>query len=353
MPLNVPDRNGFRASLPPRGEPSGSDRVAQASGFSLHAGVAAGADQRGTLERLCRYIARPAVAIERLSLTAQGHIRYALKTPYRDGTTHVIFEPLDFLARLAALVPSPGVNLTRYHGVFAPNHRLRAQIVPAQRGRGGSAGPGQGSAVPKHAAMTWAQRLKRVFGIEIERCEQCGGAVKIIASIEDPQVIGRILEHLGLHGSHAHGQQLPPARAPRWNEVRPVRNRFRHWRARRSLRDRGQEVCARRRYYGSHGQECAGPAAIVHGPAADAPAWNFSRRQFHGFLVDSAPTWIRGRYKILVINLQQEPPSGRRKSLSVEEGSGAQTIDAHVIDGSTSENRRKRGGTPEADDGSR
>jgi hypothetical protein len=199
-------------SLPPRGEPPGSGRVAQASGFSLHAGVAAGADQRGTLERLCRYIARPAVAIERLSLTAQGHTRYALKTPYRDGTTHVIFEPLDFLARLAAPVPSPGVNLTRYHGVFAPNHRLRAQIVPAQRGRGGSAGPGQGSAVPMHAAMTWAQRLKRVFGIEIESCQHCGGAVKIIASIEDPQVIGRILEHLGLDGSDAHGRQLPPAR---------------------------------------------------------------------------------------------------------------------------------------------
>jgi hypothetical protein len=134
----------------------------------LHAGVAAGADQRGTLERLCRYI-----------------------------------------ARLAALVPSPGVNLTRYHGCL---HRITAceQIVPGQRGRDGS-GEGQGVALPKHAAMTWAQRLKRVFGIEIERCEQCGGAVKIIASIEEPQVIGRILAHLGLDGSNAHGQQLPPA----------------------------------------------------------------------------------------------------------------------------------------------
>jgi hypothetical protein len=201
-------------SLPSRGEPPGSERVAQASGFSLHAGVAAGADQRGALERLCRYIARPAVAIERLSLTAQGHIRYALKTPYRDGTTHVIFEPLDFLARLAALVPSPGVNLTRYHGVFAPNHRLRARIVPAQRGRGAADAAGQGRATPKHVSMSWAQRLKRVFGIEIESCEHCGGAVKIIASIEDPQVIGRILEHLGLDGSEAHSHQLPPARAP-------------------------------------------------------------------------------------------------------------------------------------------
>jgi hypothetical protein len=45
--------------------------------------------------------------------------------------------------------------------------------------------------------MSWAQRLKRVFGSEIERCEQCGGALKVIASIEDPEVIGRILKHLG------------------------------------------------------------------------------------------------------------------------------------------------------------
>jgi len=153
------------------------------------------------------------VAIERLSLTAQGDIRYALKTPYRDGTTHVIFEPLDFLARLAALVPSPGVNLTRYHGVFGANHHLRAWIVPGKGGRE-SSGQGLGGALPKHAAMSWAQRLKRVFGIEIESCERCGGAVKIIASIENPQVIGRILQHLGLDGRDAHRHQLPPARAP-------------------------------------------------------------------------------------------------------------------------------------------
>jgi hypothetical protein len=55
---------------------------------------------------LCRYISRPAVSTQRLSLTAKGHIRYALKTPYRDGTTHVVLEPLDFMARLAALIPS-------------------------------------------------------------------------------------------------------------------------------------------------------------------------------------------------------------------------------------------------------
>ncbi len=64
---------------------------------------------------MCRYISRPAVSEKRLSLTPNGNVRYQLKTPYRDGTTYVIFEPLDFMARLAALVPKPRVNLTRFY----------------------------------------------------------------------------------------------------------------------------------------------------------------------------------------------------------------------------------------------
>ena len=105
-------------SLPPlTGERTG-EPVPKVADFSLHAGVAADVHQRQKLERLCRYITRPPVAIERLSLTPQGSIRYSLKTPYRDGTTHVIVEPLDFIARLASLVPSPRVNLTRFRGVF-------------------------------------------------------------------------------------------------------------------------------------------------------------------------------------------------------------------------------------------
>ena len=76
--------------------------VAQYAGFSLHAGIGVEADQREKLERLTRYVSRPPVAIERLDLTAQGQVRYRLKTPYRDGTTRIVLEPLDFIARLAA-----------------------------------------------------------------------------------------------------------------------------------------------------------------------------------------------------------------------------------------------------------
>ena len=106
-------------------------KIAPGDFVSLHAGVAARADQRRNLERLCRYISWPAIAEKRLSLTPNGNVRYELKTLYRDGTTHVIFEPLDFIARLAALVPKPRVNLTRFHGVLTPGllpYALRARL---------------------------------------------------------------------------------------------------------------------------------------------------------------------------------------------------------------------------------
>ena len=77
--------------------------VAQYARFSLHAGIGVEAEQRGKFERLARYVSRPPVSVERLDFTAQGQVRYRLKTPYRDGTTHIVLEPLDFIARLAAL----------------------------------------------------------------------------------------------------------------------------------------------------------------------------------------------------------------------------------------------------------
>ena len=134
-----------------------------------------------------------------MAVTPTGQVRYALKTPYRDGRTHLVIEPLDLMARLAALVPQPRMHLTRHHGVFAPHSRLRAAVTPA--GRGAKARPSstveRGSPpMPRHVAMSWARRLKRVFGVEIERCARCQGRLAIIASIEEPAVIARILAHV-------------------------------------------------------------------------------------------------------------------------------------------------------------
>jgi hypothetical protein len=131
------------------------------------------------------------------------------QTPWRDGTTHVVLEPLDFIARLPALVPPPRRHLTRYHGVLAPHSSLRALITLAGRGKGsnGTASTAQGAEQPWrpcHVAMRWAQRLKRVFGIEIDTCARCGARL----------MLG---EHRGPRGDCAHpgaSGKAQPQRAP-------------------------------------------------------------------------------------------------------------------------------------------
>jgi hypothetical protein len=62
--------------------------------------------------------------------------------------------------------------------------------------------------------MTWAQHLKRVFGIDIETCPACAGAMRIIARIEDPKVIEKILAHLDAKASEPEAPRLSPSRAP-------------------------------------------------------------------------------------------------------------------------------------------
>jgi hypothetical protein len=128
----------------------------------------------------------------------------------------VIFEPLDFIARLAALVPKPRVNLTRFHGVFAPNSKLRALVIPAKRGEGKKTKVTDEPQTPveRRASMTWAQRLKRVFNIDVETCRECGGSVKVIACIEDPVVIQKILTHLKEKAETNEPNPLPESRVP-------------------------------------------------------------------------------------------------------------------------------------------
>ncbi len=86
---------------------------ADMQGFSLHAAVRCGADDRQALEQLCRYITRPALANERVQTNAAGQVVLKLKTPWRDGTTHLVLSPLEFMQRLAALVPRPRLHLIR------------------------------------------------------------------------------------------------------------------------------------------------------------------------------------------------------------------------------------------------
>jgi hypothetical protein len=100
---------------------------AEHQGFSLHAGVRCDANDRQGIEQLCRYITRPAIANERLSINREGNVVLRLKTPWRNGATHIVLTPMEFMQRLAALVPRPRLHLIRFHGVLAPNAKLRSK----------------------------------------------------------------------------------------------------------------------------------------------------------------------------------------------------------------------------------
>ena len=146
----------------------------------------------------------------RLSLNTKGQVVYKLKTPYRNGTTHIVLSPLDFLSRLASLVPRPRVHLIRFHGVFAPNCKYRSLIVPQTALTEKTSHKAQ-KKLKKSYSMGWAKMLKRVFNIEIQTCLKCGGEIKIISAILSGQVIKKILSHLGENSTVP---ELSPSRGP-------------------------------------------------------------------------------------------------------------------------------------------
>ena len=118
-----------RAAAPP--PLRASYRCAHVEGFSLHADVDLAAHDREGLLRLARYGARQSFSQQHLSALPDGRLRYALKRPF--GPQHVrelVLSPSELLHRLAALLPKPYLNLTRYAGIFAPNANRRWEVVP-------------------------------------------------------------------------------------------------------------------------------------------------------------------------------------------------------------------------------
>ena len=167
-----------------------------------HAAVRCDADERQRLEQLCRTITRPALVNERVQINSAGQVVLKLKTAWRDGTTHIVMLPLEFMQRLAALVPRPRLHLIRFHGVLAPHAKLRALVVPngpeQATGKSELTATEPGCAHSRPARIRWARLLKRVSQLDIEHWPNCGGQLKIIAAILESAVIERILTHLGL-----------------------------------------------------------------------------------------------------------------------------------------------------------
>jgi len=131
-------------------------------------------------------------------------ILLTLKTPWADGTRHLIFAPMELLEKLAALTPRPRINLIPYHGVLAPRARWRARVVaydafpgiaaPAPNLRDDSDDDAVSPAPPRHWA--WAKLMRRAFDIDVLACPRCGGRLRLLGTIEDPAAIRAILDRL-------------------------------------------------------------------------------------------------------------------------------------------------------------
>jgi hypothetical protein len=192
-------------------------------------GACAPGEQRERLEQLCRYLLRPPISQERRTLQPDGTVLVTLKTPWRDGTTHLRFAPLTLLERLAALTPRPRINMLIYHGILAPRAAWRAAAVAHGRTNGevpsvddtaqpappvdrpmpqqptavyttrtesvppstmvtgvpAAAIPERGRVNPELADLparvplarrwSWAELLQRVFAVDALACPRCGG----------------------------------------------------------------------------------------------------------------------------------------------------------------------------------
>ena len=164
----------------------GAQRLKNAYGFDVHAGVRVAASDRGGLERLARYMTRPPLSKQRLERQGDGRYRIALKAPWRDGTTHLLLDGPELVGRLASFVPPPRFHLTRYFGVFAARAKLRRAVVPGYGAahEGGccppeaqpamaSAEPARESLVTARRRMAWSKLLMRVFAVDVLRCPRC------------------------------------------------------------------------------------------------------------------------------------------------------------------------------------
>ena len=131
---------------------------------------------------------------------------------WRDGTSHLLFEPIEFLEKLAAIIPRPAINLVVYHGVLAPHARSRAHVVRYGR-------PAPDVHAPEHetspraagtpGAWTWAALMHRVLDLDVLACPRCGGRLRVLATVQAPRAGQAILASLARSGAPA-----PPGPAP-------------------------------------------------------------------------------------------------------------------------------------------
>jgi uncharacterized protein YbaR (Trm112 family) len=222
---------------------------ASLDGFTVHAGVSIGRANAEARERLIRYCARPALSLERLDVLPGGFITYRSKYPLSGGRTHRVMQPMELMARLAALVPPPRFALIRYLGVFSPASPLRGLVVPSepverscahqrksateqagtndQHARANSAPVRTDASTEQDPSLAfvpeqleqaqppslrkrksyidWATLMQRGLNLDVLACPKCEQRMTVVSAITQADVANKILAHLNIP---THPEQL-------------------------------------------------------------------------------------------------------------------------------------------------
>jgi hypothetical protein len=186
--------------------------VAVVRGFNLHAATATDGCDRDRLERLCQYIGRPPIAQDRLHILDDGKVRYDMKRVWADGTRAIVLDPLDFIARLCALVPPPYFHMVRFHGLLAPNSSLRSQVVPALAPTTAASepqppvqlelwdtNPDRDRPAKRYVCgrHPWAWLFRRVFKEDVTICPNCQARLRVVEIVTESEASKRAEQGLG------------------------------------------------------------------------------------------------------------------------------------------------------------
>ncbi len=229
-------------------EPRREGEAVEVGGFNLEASVRIDAADDFGREHLLRYCARPPLSIARLRDLPGGKLAYRIKN-LRAGRAKVrVMTPFELLARLAALVPPPRHPLVRFHGVVAPRSSWRQEVVPkppdrarkkdhqhakptrqskesespnVKTSRRAPSGPlalvarseelspnvlsvrhwerlRSGALLANSPRIDWATLMRRTFDVDVLACARCGGRIKVLGVVDDPETVRTILSELGI-----------------------------------------------------------------------------------------------------------------------------------------------------------
>jgi hypothetical protein len=176
------------------------------SGFGVHNGKVIAKDDRAGLERVAQYIARNSFSESKMTYNeATGVVLYRSKSNYNTKRNFEVFTAEDFIAAITEHIPDKYFQNIRYYGWYSNKSRgLRAK-----QGREEQETPAQGSdeldvidvsdyKPPKRPTKHWRELIKKVWNVDPLICPKCGEEMKVIALIDEPSVVKRILDHLGL-----------------------------------------------------------------------------------------------------------------------------------------------------------